>query len=88
MKNLFLKIKYFFHCLLPYTNDCDEDQICFDWGEEENQQYNKFVDEHFKECGVKTPWLCFKYENGVWQKKLICPFCKKEQFLVKKYLDY
>ena len=80
MRTLFSKIKKFFSSL----NGCRNEHICFEWSEEENSQYERFAVEHFGECGVPTPWLCFKYANGKWAKKIVCPVCKKEYTIIKK----
>ena len=80
MRKIFSKIKKF----LSPSNDCGKEQICFEWSEEENSQYERFTIEHFGECGVPTPWLCFKYANGKWVKKIVRPVCKTEYTIIKK----
>lgn len=80
MRKLVSKIKNFF----SPSNDCGDEHICFEWSEEENSQYEKFAVEHFEECGIPTPWLCFKYANGKWVKKMVCPACKTEYTIIKK----
>lgn len=81
MKKIIKKIKDFFKSSLQ--SKCDGDVICFEWSEIENAQYEKFAVEHFEECSTSTPWLCFKFVNGKWYKKMVCPVCGEEQIIKK-----
>lgn len=79
LKNIIEKIKKLF-----LEKKIENNIICFEWSEEENSQYERFAVEHFEECGIPTPWLCFKYANGKWYKKLVCPVCNSEYVIIKK----
>ncbi|MBP3629995.1 MAG: hypothetical protein J6J23_00755 [Clostridia bacterium] len=81
MKKIIKKIKGFLKS--SSQSKCDGDVICFEWSENENAQYEKFAVEHFEECSTSTPWLCFKFANGKWYKKMICPVCGEEQIIKK-----
>ena len=79
MENLLNKIKKWFKASFKKNGGV----ICFEWSEKENAQYEKFAVEHFEECSTSTPWLCFKFANGKWYKKMICPVCGEEQIIKK-----
>ena len=64
--------------------DEPESAICFEWDENDNAQYEQFAVEHFEECGVPTPWLCFKYVGRTLHKKMVCPVCGAEHHFSKK----
>lgn len=64
-----------------FKHEDSGETICFEWSENENAQYERFAVEHFEECGVPTPWMCFKYANNKWYKKMVCPACGAEYII-------